>query len=159
MLDWGMILETNDHKTALEEMYAKEPLEELSIRLGVAKLSLRAKIIQEGIPMRPQGGVNPLTKRGKSRLDCLDPDIFERLTPQEIAKQFDMHPSAVYKHIRRNNLKYRRQRESIPRQGDLLQATEVQGSSDVGEGVVEDDTPGDGTVREVDVVRPVREEL
>ena len=152
MLDWDMILETDDHKTILLEMYTREPLEELSERLGVAKLSLRAKLLKENIQLRPRGGVNPVTKVGKSRLDSLDPAIFMKLTPQEIARQWDMHPSAVYKYIRRHKLEYRRTREAIPRQSDNVQADEVSGSGDVGEREVGMGRDQQGEVFQGDVV-------
>jgi hypothetical protein len=155
MLDWDMILGEGDHKAVLTEMYAKEPLELLSERLGVAKLSLRAKIVKEGIPMRPQGGVDPVTKLGKSRLDALDKEVFKQLTPQEIAKQFDMHPSAVYKYAHKHGIEYRRTRESIPRQGDNVQADEVQGDSSVGERDVEAGQRQEGPVRKEDVFETI----
>lgn len=157
MLDWDMILGKDDHKAVLEKLYKEEALELLSERLGVAKLSLRAKIIKEGIPMRPQG--TPKAKLGKSRLDALDRDVFKTLTPQEIAKQFDMHPTAVYKYIRKHKLEYRRTREAIPRQGDNVQAPAVQSSSDVGERDVDASSTRReeyGDVQETDVSETVK---
>lgn len=150
MIHWDMILE-GEHKEALLLLYGETPLEELSERLGVSKIALRAKILKEGIPLRPKGGVNPMTRLGKSRLDCLDPAMFKQLTPREIAKRFDMCIPAVYKYIHKHKLEFRRARESVSRQGDNIQADELQSSGDVGDREVANGTSRNDEVHKDDI--------
>ena len=154
MLDWDMILD-GVHEEVLRRLYAEEPLEELSERLGVSKLALRAKIMKEGIQLRPRGGVDPMTRLGKSRLDCLDPEMFKKLTPREISKQFDMCPSAVHKYIRKHKLEFKGTRENISRQSNPVQTAGVQSTGGVDQGDVEAGQGQDDEVHKGDVTTSV----
>ncbi len=88
-----------------------------------------------------------MTHLAKSKLDSLDPEMFQSLTPAVIAKQFKMHVSAVYKHMKRHGIKRKeRSNESVSR--DEVQAQEAGGASEgsVGERVVATDDGGEGSL-------------
>lgn len=103
MIHWEDILETEDHKAALERLYdEKGTLEKLSVYLGVSLNGLRDKMMKEGIAFKPKGGV--VNRVGKSRLDSLPRDVFETTPVKLIAKLYDMNVSAVYKYMRRRGI-------------------------------------------------------
>lgn len=104
MIDWTDILEVQDHKTELGKLYERMTIEELSEYLGVSRNALRAKMMAEGIPFKPKGGVSE-QHQGKSRLDSVPKDLFQTIPPRLIAKQFGMDISAVYKYMRRRGIK------------------------------------------------------
>lgn len=105
MIDWGDILETEDHKASLEKLYEVRTLEGIADYLGVSKNALRAKMTALGIPFKPKGGYAPPSNQGKSKLDSIPLDLFQTIAPRLLAKQFRMDISAVYKYMRRRGIK------------------------------------------------------
>ncbi len=104
MIDWSAILEGN-HKKELTQLYADHrSIEDLADALGVSKNALRTKLLLEEIQLRPKGGVQPGSHRGRSKLDAVSAETFQHLTVEEIATVFDMDVSAVYKYAHKRGI-------------------------------------------------------
>lgn len=133
MIDWTDIL-GEEHKEKLTELYKTRGVEELAAYLGVAKNTLRMKMLAEGITMKPRGVRDPATRAGKSRLDSLDPKVFARLSVAAIAKMFDIDPAGVYKFAKRRGIPVgRKASEILSREDNKVQADEVPSNSAVDE--------------------------
>lgn len=131
MIDWGDILETSDHKTALAKLYDKHgAFDRLADYLGVSKNALRAKMAAENIPFKPKGGMNPSSRQCKSKLDSIPLDLFQTIPPRLLAQQFKMDITAVYKYMRRRGIK----REVSTREVDDVEETTMPSEGGVGSG-------------------------
>ncbi len=125
MIDWNDILGEN-HKEKLVELYKTRSVEELAEHLGVAKNTLRMKMIIEEVVMKPRGVRDSVTRTGKSKLDSLDPKAFARLSVATIAKMFDLDPAAVYKFARRRRIPIgRKASEILSREDNKVQGHEL----------------------------------
>jgi hypothetical protein len=138
VIDWDHILGEGAHKATLEKMYADKTLEGMSIHLGIAVNTLRAKMQKEGITFKPRGGLDPKTKMAKSRLDSLPREKFKELSVRDIALMFDMYPSAVYKYMKRKGIEL----ASVPRNDNQDEEAGVSSEDNVGGGELEAEPSG-----------------
>lgn len=132
MIDWTDILGEGHHKEKLTKLYETRSVDDLAVHLGVAKNTLRMKMITEDIVMKSRGVRDPATRAGKSRLDSLDPKVFGRLSVAAIAKMFDIDPAAIYKFAKRRGILVgRKASEILSREDNKVQPTEVPSTREV----------------------------
>jgi len=64
MIYWDILLETEDVKQRLEDLYNEMPLAEMAEYLGVSTTALRTEMLFLKIPLRKRGGPQKYHPKG-----------------------------------------------------------------------------------------------
>lgn len=102
MINWDYLAQVRgykDDRDLLESMYSTDKLSMtfMSQLLGVSKVSIRLKLKNLGIKIRPRGGANR-SGSSKSRLDKVPESDWESLSLGQLSKKYDMHTSTIRKY-------------------------------------------------------------
>jgi DeoR/GlpR family transcriptional regulator of sugar metabolism len=102
MINWDHLAQVRgyqDDRDLLESLYTKDKLSMslMSQLLGVSKVSIRLKLKDLDIPIRPRGGANR-TGSSKSRLDEVPESDWESLSLGQLSSKYKMHPSSIRKY-------------------------------------------------------------
>jgi len=80
MIYWDLILKTDNICDELRKLYTSMSLRVLAEYLGVSRASVRKKLVECGVPLRPRGG--PHYRIPRSEL----PENATDMTPAQLAK-------------------------------------------------------------------------